>query len=196
MKLNGAEEWDAPLRAMQNCLSLLGLTPDFWPDSAVWQKNGQRHIKRLSTRSWKGRRKRWRRFTEGERQSPYQNPSGLCGFIEEPVLREGDRIPDPHHHRRLEPFQKKGAGAGGVLRKGLGEVDSAIKRYSKNYDRADNVEKNEEIIGDLERASKNIKILMGVLNFEFSDLKGLVSGEEFRLLEFTYNFTVETINRV
>jgi hypothetical protein len=76
----------------------------------------------------------------------------------------------------------------GVLKKTLIEMDGAIKRYAQNYDRAENLERNEATISELNGACKNIKILVSVLKFEIGDLKGLLSKEEFRNLEFAYSY--------
>ncbi len=85
-------------------------------------------------------------------------------------------------------FKKREKEQVGVLKKAIAELDGALKRYAKNYDRAENLERNEETLKELSRACGNIKILMNLLKFEIKELEKLLSREEIRNLEFSYSF--------
>jgi hypothetical protein len=85
-------------------------------------------------------------------------------------------------------FKKREKEQVGVLKKAIGELDISLKKYAKNFDRSENLEKNEETLKELSRACGNIKILMNVLKLEIGELKGLLSKEELRNLEFSYNY--------
>ena len=85
-------------------------------------------------------------------------------------------------------LKKREKGQVEVLKKAIGELDSAIKRYAKNYNRAENLERNEIAIKQMEKACNNIKILMNVLKFEVGEMKGFLSTEEFKNLSFAYHF--------
>lgn len=85
-------------------------------------------------------------------------------------------------------FKKREREQVGVLRKAIGELDGALRRYARNFERSENLEKNEETLKELGRACGNIKILVNVLKFEMKDLEKLLSKEEIRNLEFAYNW--------
>jgi len=75
-----------------------------------------------------------------------------------------------------------------VLRKAVGELDGALKKYAKNYNRAENLEGNEIVIKQMEKACNNIRILLNVLKFELSELKGLLTKEEYKNVEFSIHY--------
>jgi hypothetical protein len=85
-------------------------------------------------------------------------------------------------------FKKREKEQVGVLRKALGELDGALKRYARNFDRNENYQKNEETLKELGKACNNIKILMNVLKFEIGELRGMLSKEEYRNIEFAYGW--------
>jgi hypothetical protein len=85
-------------------------------------------------------------------------------------------------------FKKREKEQVGVIRKAISELDISLKKYAKDYTRAENQNKNEATISELNSACKNIKILINVLKFELGDLKVLLSQEEYRNIEFAYNW--------
>ncbi len=85
-------------------------------------------------------------------------------------------------------LKKREKGQVEVLKKAVGELDAAIKKYAKNFNRAENVQKNEIVIKQMEKACNNIKILMNVLRFEVGEMEGMLSKEEFKNLSFAYHY--------
>jgi len=75
-----------------------------------------------------------------------------------------------------------------VLKKAIGELDSMIKRYARNYNRAENLDKNEIAIKQMEKACNNIRILMNVLKMQVGEMEGMLSKEEFKNLNFAYHY--------
>ena len=75
-----------------------------------------------------------------------------------------------------------------VLKRAISELDGAIKKYARNYNRAENLERNEVTIKGMEKACNNIKILMNVLRFEVGEMEGFLSKDEFKNLSFAYHY--------
>ncbi len=75
-----------------------------------------------------------------------------------------------------------------VLKKAISELDGAVKRYARNYNRAENLDRNEIVIKQMEKACNNIKILMNVLKFEVGEMEGFLSKDEFKNLSFAYHY--------
>ncbi len=59
---------------------------------------------------------------------------------------------------------------------------------SKNSIHTIFVERNEIAIKQMEKACNNIRILLNVLKFELSELKGLLTKEEYKNVEFSIHY--------
>ena len=67
------------------------------------------------------------------------------------------------------------------------ETETATET-DKNSEDAIFVERNEIAIKQMEKACNNIRILLNVLKFELSELKGLLTKEEYKNVEFSIHY--------
>jgi hypothetical protein len=87
-------------------------------------------------------------------------------------------------------YQKREKDQVRSVQESLRQLAVSIDAFSKNYKRAEKFSENEKVMADLEKSISNLRILLGLLKIEVSDLKKLLTDKEWS----TYQFALSWIS--
>jgi hypothetical protein len=87
-------------------------------------------------------------------------------------------------------YQKREKEQVRAVQESLRLVASHIDTFSRNYKRAEKFSENERVMGDLEKSISNLRIILGLLKIEGTDLKKNLSEKEWS----TYQFALSWIS--
>jgi hypothetical protein len=87
-------------------------------------------------------------------------------------------------------YQKREKDQVRSVQESLRQLAISIDSFSKNYKRAEKFSENEKVMADLEKSISNLRILLGLLKIEISDLKKLLTDKEWS----TYQFALSWIS--
>ena len=88
----------------------------------------------------------------------------------------------------FQKYQKREKEQMRSVQESLRIVAMNIETFSKNYKRAEKFSDNENTIGDLEKSISNLRIILGLLKIDSSDLKKAFTDKEWSTYQFSLSW--------